>query len=288
MALLSPLIRNDFREFCVTYFALRQIHDIFEMAGIKQGKLSDNRIINGQRRTLVEEYYASINWNSKDDADKFLQVLGYAFAQSYLTNQARKMLQEWFQREGLVLDGLRLISKNEPTHQSLNYNINASTQTALTNELFGLERLEPHARGFAFEQFLVHFFKEYGLSPQGSFRLSGEQIDGSFQLNSDTYLLEAKWHKEPTPQRDLLVFREKVESKSTWARGLFISHCGFSREALTAFSRGRATNFIGLSGQDLYFFLAAELSLPEALSQKARRAAETGEFYVSVLELTRG
>jgi uncharacterized protein YjbI with pentapeptide repeats len=29
--------------------------------------------------------------------------------------------------------------------------------------------------------------------PRGSFRLIGEQIDGSFHLEGETYLLEAKW-----------------------------------------------------------------------------------------------
>ncbi len=72
MELISPLLRNDFREFCVSNFVLRQIRDIFDMAGVKQGKLSPSRIISGQRRTLVEEYYASINWNSKEDTDRFL------------------------------------------------------------------------------------------------------------------------------------------------------------------------------------------------------------------------
>ncbi len=288
MELISPLLRNDFREFCVTNFVLRQIRDIFEMAGVKQGKLSASRVISGQRRTLVEEYYASVNWNSKEDTNRFLKVLEYAFAQSYLTNEARKTLREWFQREGLLIDGIHLYRKTESLPQKPSHSVNTSTLTALRGELLGLEQLEPHQRGLAFEKFLIHFFEAYGLSPQGSFRLTGEQIDGSLQFNSDTYLLEAKWHKEPTSQNDLLAFREKVESKSTWARGLFVSNSGFSTEALKAFARGRATNIIGLTGQDLYFILEGEISLPEALLQKARKAAETGEFYVSVLELTRG
>ena len=33
MDIVSPLLRNDFREFCVSNFVLRQINDIFTMAG---------------------------------------------------------------------------------------------------------------------------------------------------------------------------------------------------------------------------------------------------------------
>ncbi len=288
MECISPLLRTDFREFCVGKFVLRQIRDIFDMAGVKQGKLSPSRIISGQRRTLVEEYYASINWNSEEDTNRFIKVLEYAFAQSYLTNEDRKMFREWFQREGLLVDGIHLYRKTEPLPQKPAHSVDVSILAVLRDELLGLEQLEPHQRGFAFEKFLKHFFEAYGLSPQGSFRLTGEQIDGSIQFNSDTYLLEAKWQKEPTSQKDLLAFREKVESKSTWARGLFVSHNGFSIESLEAFARGRATNIVGLTGQDLYFILEGEISLPEALLQKARKAAETGEFYVSVFELTRG
>jgi hypothetical protein len=205
-----------------------------------------------------------------------------------ITNEARKTLRESFNREGLVVDGTHLYRKTETLPQKPSQIVNLSTLAALKSELLGLEQLEPHQRGFIFEKFLVHLFEAYGLSPQGSFRLTGEQIDGSFQFDADTYLLEAKWNKELTSQNDLLVFREKVESKSTWARGLFVSNSGFSLEALKAFARGRATNIIGLTGQDIFFVLEAEISLPEALLKKARKATETGEFYVSVFELTRG
>jgi len=131
-------------------------------------------------------------------------------------------------------------------------------------------------------------FEAHDLAPRSSFRLVGEQIDGSFQLDSDVYLLEAKWQAKQTAQDDLLIFQGKVESKSTWTRGLFISNSGFSPDGLTAFARGRATNIIGMSGQDLYFILSGEMSLIEAIEKKARRAAETGEFFVSVFDLIRG
>ena len=79
-----------------------------------------------------------------------------------------------------------------------------------------------------------------------------------------------------------------MESKSAWSRGLFVSNSGFTDDGLTAFARGRATNIIGMTGQDLFFILSGEISLTEALTQKARKAAETGEFYVPVFELLHG
>ncbi len=109
MELISQLLRTDFREFCVTYFVLRQINDIFTMAGIKRGSIPPDRMISGQRRTLVEEYYASTNWERQEDAEQFLKVLGYAIAQQYSgSDEPRQKLRIFCEREGLLVDGIHV------------------------------------------------------------------------------------------------------------------------------------------------------------------------------------
>lgn len=148
-----------------------------------------------------------------------------------------------------------------------------------------LRDLEPQRRGYAFELFLNAWFAVEKLSPRRPFRLVGEQIDGSFVIDSDIYLLEAKWQDHQIPEADLLIFREKVEGKSTWSRGLFISHAGFTKEGQVGFSRGRSTNIIGMDGQDIYFIFEGKMSLSDAIRRKTRHAAETGEFFISVYEL---
>jgi len=158
----------------------------------------------------------------------------------------------------------------------------------LRDELIGLEKLPPQQQGYAFERLLQELFSLYNLAPRTAFRLVGEQIDGSFQFDAHTYLVEAKWQRQQTPEADLLVFGEKVESKSTWSRGLFISRSGFTQRGLEAFSTGRSTNIIGMSGQDLCFILDGEMSLTDSIECKARWAAETGGFYISVFDLVRG
>src|SRR5262249_41948057 len=116
--------------------------------------------------------------------------------------------------------------------------------TALKLRFVDLHHISPHKRGFAFERFLVELFHYFLLEPKAPFRLSGEQIDGSFVCGEETYLVEAKWHDSPIGQAPLLILKEKVQSKSAWSRGMFISYSGFSQEGLQAFSRGRATNII--------------------------------------------
>ena len=158
-------------------------------------------------------------------------------------------------------------------------------QAELRQTFLNLEKMEPQKRGFSFERFLNELFAEFSLAPRGSFRLRGEQIDGSFEFESNTYLVEAKWQSTPIGQAELLVFHGKVAGKATWSRGLFISVGGFSGDGLAAFSRGRPSNLIAMNGQDLYFILEGEMPLPEALRLKTRHAAETGEVMISVYQL---
>jgi len=156
----------------------------------------------------------------------------------------------------------------------------------LKEDLVKLTSIKPQPRGFVFEKFLNELFEAYNLNPRGPFRIVGEQIDGSFQIGSDTYLVEAKWQDEPIGQADLLIFDGKVRYKSEWSRGLFISYNGFSSDGLIAFSK-HPTCIIGMNCRDLYFILDGEMSLVEAINRKARRAAETGEFFVEVYELNK-
>jgi len=149
-----------------------------------------------------------------------------------------------------------------------------------------LGTLAPQPRGFAFEKFLKELFDANGLAARSSFRLVGEQIDGSFQLDSETYLVEAKWQQQLIGNTELLSFHGKVDGKSTWSRGLYISYAGFSDDGLTAFLRGRPTNIIAMNGQDLHFILEGKMSLAEALRVKARRTAETGQTLTTVYELS--
>jgi hypothetical protein len=135
---------------------------------------------------------------------------------------------------------------------------------------------------------LNELFAAYNLEPRSSFRIVGEQIDGSFQIGTDVYLVEAKWHNKQMDQSELLVFHGKVEGKAKWSRGLYVSYSGFTPDGLMAYSRGRPTNIIGMDSQDLFYILNGEMSLVDAINRKARRAAETGEFFVSVYTLSHG
>ncbi len=154
---------------------------------------------------------------------------------------------------------------------------------ALQNDLIGFAQLAPQARGYAFETLLRDLFNVFGLEAREPFRLKGEQIDGSFLLQGETYLVEAKWQNAPIGVADLHTFHGKLEQKAAWTRGLFVSNSGFTPEGLDAFGRGKRV--ICMDGLDLFETLSRELPLNHVLDRKVRRAAETGLPFARVRDL---
>jgi hypothetical protein len=150
-------------------------------------------------------------------------------------------------------------------------------------ELQSLALLEPQRRGYTFEAFLIKLFNTFRLEARDPFRLRGEQIDGSFLLANEVYLMEAKWQNAPSGIADLHGFHGKLEQKAAWTRGLLISNSGFSEDGLYAFGRGK--RLICMDGLDLYDALTRELPLGHVLERKVRRAAETGLAFTRVRDL---
>ncbi len=161
--------------------------------------------------------------------------------------------------------------------------IEDAVSTRLIARLLQLTSMPPQKRGYEFEAFLNDMFDAYALSPRASFRLVGEQIDGSFVLHDETYLLEAKWQNAPSGVGDLHTFEGKLREKASWSRGLFMSISGFSPEGIQAFGRGKRV--ICMDGFDLSEMLRLKLPLARILAAKVRKAAETGSPFIPVREL---
>ena len=170
-----------------------------------------------------------------------------------------------------------------PTAAHRELGIDAAATSALAAQLLAVSTLDPQPRGYAFEKFLKDVFDAYGMSARASFRLTGEQIDGSFVLGEQTYLLEARWRNAEVDVATLRAFNAKVEDKASWSRGLIISQSGFTEDGLHAFGRGKSV--VCMNGLDLHEVLSGPLDLAEVIAQKVRRAAETGVAFVPVRDL---
>src|SRR5271170_8041584 len=139
--------------------------------------------------------------------------------------------------------------------------------------------------GLALERLINRLFDVFQLRPRQPFRVVGEQIDGSFELDGQIYLLESKWENDPLPEADLLVFRGKIEGKSTFTRGVFIALNDISIPARDAITRGKAPSFFVMNGHDLMMILSEAISLTDFLRKRVRLLAEEGCVCVPFSEL---
>jgi hypothetical protein len=181
------------------------------------------------------------------------------------------------------LQGKTTTQKHATPPSAAKVQIDETALATLRADLLALSVLAPQPRGYAFEKFLKSLFDAHGLEARDAFRLRGEQIDGSFQLSNETYLLEAKWQNPRCAAEDLHAFHGKLEQKATWARGLFISNSGFTDDGLSAF--GQAKRLVCMDGLDLCEVLDRRVPLSDVIALKVRRAAETGLPFVRVRDL---
>ncbi|ERT19644.1 hypothetical protein O162_04445 [Pseudomonas putida SJ3] len=153
----------------------------------------------------------------------------------------------------------------------------------LKQDLMSIHKLEPQARGYAFETFLQQLFEASNLQPRAPFRNTGEQIDGSFLCRGDIYLVEAKWVTNPVGVAELHILQGKISEKATWTRGVFISYYGFTDVGLQAFGRGKS--LVCISGKDIRDALDKQIPFGDVIDRKVRAAAETGSVFVEVNSL---
>ena len=106
-------------------------------------------------------------------------------------------------------------------------------------------------------------------------------------MDSDVYLIEAKWEKKALAEAPLLVFRGKIQGKSTFTRGVFIALNGVSDEAKDAITRGKTPSFFVMDGYDLLMILSEEMSLRDFLAKRRRLLAEEGRVCVPFSDIRR-
>lgn len=225
-----------------------------------------------------------------DDCDNvtvgklLLGLMQYMQARELVTGEKKEIFQKCTEI-GYRLIGKKVSAKTVdtvPESQKIEFDFKK-----YLNELKDLADYHdnPQARGYQFERYLNRLFKDCALEPRESFRIKGEQIDGSFVLRNDIYLLEAKWTNKPTEKSDLVVFNEKVSSKSGFTRGLFISFAGYSSDAVETFCNGRKVNIVLMTVQELAVALTRKMDISIVIWNKVRALAEEGNYNKQVYEM---
>ena len=223
--------------------------------------------IEPQEIDLINGHVLEIGFKFPDLWDPALKASLSEDGTKRAQNQVSRKLQEERVR----------ISKLEERHAEL---------ARLRERLFELHGLaDRQEAGRQLQVVLTELFDLSGLSPRSPFRVRGEEIDGSFELDSELYLLEAKWEREKLGEAPLLVFRGKVDSKSTFTRGVFLAMNGVSEPAVDAITRGKRPSFFVMDGHDLAMILSEEVALPEFLRIRRRLLAEEGRVVVPYREV---
>ncbi len=162
----------------------------------------------------------------------------------------------------------------------------SSALAQLKDEFFQLTAASDRNKaGLALEGLLNRLFVLFELQPRQPFRIVGEQIDGSFVLDGHVYLLESKWEKDPLPEADMLVFRGKIEAKSTFTRGVLIALNDVSTQARYAITQGKAPSFFVMNGHDLMMILSEAMTLTQFLRLRVRLLADEGRMFAPFSEL---
>jgi hypothetical protein len=212
----------------------------------------------------------------------FLQLLEYKKSHLIIEDEEKELFFKCVEISNKLM-GKSIIPKVNvaPIIQKLNFDFVANYKSyikVVTNK-------NAQERGYEFEKYLYNLFEQNNLEPRGSFKIHGEQIDGSFCLNNEIYLLEAKWQSTPSNKSDLVVFNEKAKSKSAFTRGYFISHTGYSEQAVETFKSGRTVHIVLMDGQELAIMLENKIDFKLVLEKKIRCLAEEGNCYKNISEL---
>jgi len=102
--LISKKTRYEFREFLVDW-TLREIEGEFDAADVER----DTDFIppcSGQRRSLVEQYYHTVDWTSRSDLRKVLAA--YENILNSVSEEDAAMLAKWLKKDGFVFQSGRI------------------------------------------------------------------------------------------------------------------------------------------------------------------------------------
>lgn len=109
--LISNKTRYEFREWLVAATTLSYIDEVFGGNGVILGTVPAGQLPGGQRRALVEEYYASVDWTNPVDVKRVLRA--YEDILLDVCDRDRDMFERFIrvlQRDGFEYQNSRLVS----------------------------------------------------------------------------------------------------------------------------------------------------------------------------------
>lgn len=224
----------------------------------------------------------------KDESDSYVGkaivlIINYMHDKKLVKDENRENVNKLYEL------GKRLLGKKNSQSSNTDTTIQ-STHTIvdfekLASSLLKLDTINnKQTRGYEFEKYLNDFFNAFGLKPNASYRTEYDQIDGSFLLNDSTILLEAKYKSHEISKDDLILFTNKIESKSHFVKGLFITFSNIEKKAIEYFT-DRSSRIIVLTVEEIFILCQHKMSLQNILQKKFRILDERGLIYKHIMTL---
>ena len=186
--------------------------------------------------------------------------------------------------------GEKLLGKTQTKAKPKQQNFKQTNESevdfdSLSTALLAIENIPtPQDKGYAFEKYLNSLFKAFNLDPHASYRTEHDQIDGSFVLDGNTILIEAKYRTNTIPKDDLILFSNKIESKSHFPKGLFVTYSSVHEKAIEYFT-DKSARIVILTVEELFLLCQNKYSLPKVLQAKFRALDEQGVIYKHIMTL---
>jgi hypothetical protein len=136
---------------------------------------------------------------------------------------------------------------------------------------FDLTHAEPNpqTRGNRFQELMNKIFEYYSEQSKGSFRRTGEQIDGQFYFDKHWYYVEVRWKREQATAADISVLRDRAkDSFGGDTKALFISFNGFSPECIDSLKGKSDERVVLMDGVDLRCVLDCQIGFDVLLAEK--------------------
>ena len=150
----------------------------------------------------------------------------------------------------------------------------------LYNELVNGSKFSAQERGYEFEKLIEAKLANEKLEPRASYKPKGEQVDGSFFWEGQTFLLEAKWVKPKIPASSIYAFKGKLDGKFHTTSGIYLSVNGYSNDVEDALKFGKSLNILLFDTSDINLIFNGDVTFLEVLKFKLREAGDTGSLNV--------
>ena len=262
-----------------------------------------------------------LDFSNRNFEEFMLDVSGYSISKKYSGLSKAKMFREFYKDEsdpyvgkaivlainymkdkGMVsnnnkdkVDNLYELGKKMLGKKSAMFNSKEQTTEVknkpevdyegLNVSLLKIEEISnPQDRGYAFEKYLNTLFKAFDLDPHASYRTEYDQIDGSFVLDGNTVLVEAKYRSNTIPKDDLILFQNKVEIKSHFPKGLFITYSPVDTKAIEYFT-DKSARIVILTVEELFLMCQNQYPLHKILNAKFRALDERGIIFKHIMSI---